>query len=129
MEGAALSTLKRGPMVFNGFLSGIDRYRSANQKAGKWGKRPVNRITVNECAQCGADLFAAEWSEHVTDCCVRNVWSCDACGYQFEDTVYLSAREGRTHHKPRAAPAAWREAAQCHRWPDVGFPMLEGAAC
>ena len=93
MEGAALSTLKRGPMVFNGFLSGIDRYRSANQKAGKWGKRPVNRITVNECAQCGADLFAAEWSEHVTDCCVRNVWSCDACGYQFEDTVYFSARE------------------------------------
>jgi hypothetical protein len=25
--------------------------------------------------------------------CVRNVWSCDACGYQFEDTVYLSGRE------------------------------------
>jgi hypothetical protein len=24
---------------------------------------------------------------------VRNVWSCDACGYQFEDTVFLSARE------------------------------------
>jgi len=21
------------------------------------------------------------------------VWACDACGYQFEDTVYLSARE------------------------------------
>jgi ribosomal protein L37AE/L43A len=38
-------------------------------------------------------LIAAEWSEHVTDCCVRNVWSCDACGYQFEDTVYLSALE------------------------------------
>ena len=25
--------------------------------------------------------------------------------------------------------AAWREAAQCHGRPDVGFPMLEGAAC
>jgi ribosomal protein L37AE/L43A len=49
----------------------------------------VNRISVNECAQCGADLMAADWSEHVT----RNVWSCEACGYQFEDTVYLSARE------------------------------------
>src|SRR5215471_1842771 len=23
----------------------------------------------------------------------RNVWSCDACGYQFEDTIFLSARE------------------------------------
>jgi len=23
---------------------------------------------------------------------IRNVWSCRACGYQFEDTVYLSPR-------------------------------------
>jgi C4-type Zn-finger protein len=53
----------------------------------------VKRISVNQCAQCGADLIAAEWSEHVSDHCVRNVWSCDACGYQFEDTVYLSKRE------------------------------------
>jgi rubrerythrin len=22
-----------------------------------------------------------------------NVWSCEACGYEFEDTVYWSARE------------------------------------
>jgi len=50
-------------------------------------------MSVNECAQCGADLTAAEWSEHLTDHCIRNVWSCDACGYQFEDTVYLSTRE------------------------------------
>jgi hypothetical protein len=82
----------RGPFL-NGFLSGIDRYRSANQKGLKWRKCPVNRISVNECAQCGVDLMAADWSEHVTDYCVRNVWSCEACGYQFEDTVYLSARE------------------------------------
>ena len=53
----------------------------------------MNRGSVNQCAQCGADLIAATWSEHVTDSCVRNVWSCEACGYQFEDTVYLSARE------------------------------------
>ena len=53
----------------------------------------MNRITVNQCAHCGTDLIAAEWSEHLSDYCVRNVWSCDACGYQFEDTVYLSARE------------------------------------
>ena len=52
----------------------------------------MNRISVNECAQWGAELIAAAWSEHVTDSCVRNVWSCEACGYQFEDTVYLSAR-------------------------------------
>jgi ribosomal protein L37AE/L43A len=47
----------------------------------------------NVCAQCGAALFAAEWAEHLSDRQVRNVWSCDACGYQFETTVYLPARE------------------------------------
>ena len=35
-------------------------------------------------------IIAPEWSEHVSDPCVRHVWSCEACGYQFEDTVYLS---------------------------------------
>jgi C4-type Zn-finger protein len=49
--------------------------------------------SVSECAQCGVDIIAPEWSEHFTDHCVRNVWSCEACGYWFEDTVYLSADE------------------------------------
>ena len=43
----------------------------------------------NECAQCGANLIEPEWSEHFPDHRIRNVWSCGACGYQFEDTVYL----------------------------------------
>jgi hypothetical protein len=51
----------------------------------------VNRIPLNQCAQCGAEIIAAAWSEHVSDRCVRNLWY--ACGYQFEDTVYLSARD------------------------------------
>jgi ribosomal protein L37AE/L43A len=50
----------------------------------------VNRVAGNECAQCGADIIAPDWSEHLSDHCVRNVWSCEDCGYQFEDTVYLS---------------------------------------
>jgi ribosomal protein L37AE/L43A len=50
----------------------------------------VNRGSVNQCAQCRGDIIAPEWSEHLSDHCVRNVWSCEACGYQFEDTVYLS---------------------------------------
>jgi C4-type Zn-finger protein len=50
----------------------------------------VNRVSVNECAQCRADIIAPEWSEHLSDYCVRHYWSCDACGYRFEDTVYLS---------------------------------------
>ena len=53
----------------------------------------MNRVVGNQCAQCGTDIIAAEWSEHLSESCVRNVWSCEACGYQFEDTVYLSARE------------------------------------
>jgi ribosomal protein L37AE/L43A len=50
----------------------------------------VNRGSVNQCAQCRGNIIAPEWSEHLSDHCVRNVWSCEACGYQFEDTVYLS---------------------------------------
>jgi len=46
-----------------------------------------------KCAQCGADIIAPEWSEHLSDNRVRNVWSCDACGYQFEDSIRLAARE------------------------------------
>jgi ribosomal protein L37AE/L43A len=48
---------------------------------------------VIQCAQCGAAIVAPEWSECLSDHRVRNVWSCEACSYQFEDTVYLSARE------------------------------------
>jgi len=44
------------------------------------------------CAQCGHSLLAPDWSEHVSERCVRHVWSCDACGYEFETSVYLSAR-------------------------------------
>ena len=54
---------------------------------------PVKRVSGNQCAQCGAVLIAPEWSEHFPDNRVRNVWSCEACGYEFEDTVYWSARE------------------------------------
>jgi hypothetical protein len=39
------------------------------------------------CAQCGAAIIASSWSEHVNDRCVRNVWSCDACGYEKELVV------------------------------------------
>jgi ribosomal protein L37AE/L43A len=46
---------------------------------------------VTECAQCGATIIAPEWSEHMSERCVRNVWSCEACGYEFEHAAYLSA--------------------------------------
>jgi ribosomal protein L37AE/L43A len=58
----------------------------------------VNRLSVSECAQCGAEMIAPKWSEHLSDQCVRNVWSCEACGYQFEDLVYLSAQATDSLH-------------------------------
>lgn len=53
----------------------------------------MNRVSLSECAQCGAEIVAPDWREHLSDHCVRNVWACEACGYQFEDMVYLSASE------------------------------------
>jgi len=47
---------------------------------------------VNPCAQCGERLLAPEWSEHVNERCVRHVWACESCGYQFETMVFLELR-------------------------------------
>jgi hypothetical protein len=48
------------------------------------------------CAQCGADIIAPEWSEYLSreylsTGHVRHVWTCEACGYDFEDSIYFSA--------------------------------------
>jgi ribosomal protein L37AE/L43A len=51
----------------------------------KWFERPP----FNLCAQCGAALIAPIWAEHVNDRHVRNLWSCEACGYQFETSAYF----------------------------------------
>jgi len=53
----------------------------------------MNGVSVNECPQCGEEMIAPEWSEHLSTQCTRNVWACEACGYRYEDTVYLSERE------------------------------------
>jgi ribosomal protein L37AE/L43A len=50
----------------------------------KWFERPFNL-----CAQCGAALIAPIWAEHLNDRHVRNVWSCETCGYQFETSAYF----------------------------------------
>jgi len=50
----------------------------------------VKRVAFRECMQCAADMIAPISSEHLSDHCVRNMWSCEACGYQFEDSIYLS---------------------------------------
>jgi ribosomal protein L37AE/L43A len=50
-----------------------------------------DRSHLFPCAQCGDALVAPEWSEHVSERCVRHVWSCEACGYEFETAIYLRA--------------------------------------
>jgi ribosomal protein L37AE/L43A len=42
-----------------------------------------------QCAQCGAAIIADAWSEDVNERQVRNVWSCDTCGYQFETAAHF----------------------------------------
>jgi hypothetical protein len=51
----------------------------------------MHKGPVIECAGCGGAIVAPEWSEHRSERCVRNVWSCEACGYRFEYIVYFSA--------------------------------------
>jgi DNA-directed RNA polymerase subunit M/transcription elongation factor TFIIS len=49
---------------------------------------------ATECAQCGAAIIAAVWAEQVSERCVRNVWSCDECGYEFETEVRFAVPSG-----------------------------------
>jgi len=44
-------------------------------------------MLLKSCEQCGADIIAPEWSEYLSTGCVRNVWTCEACGHDFEDSV------------------------------------------
>ena len=56
-------------------------------------EQTMTGISVHACAHCGADMIAPEWSAHLAEHCVRNVWSCAACGYQFKDTVCFATQE------------------------------------
>ena len=47
----------------------------------------------NTCPQCNAWLLAPDWSEYLSERCVRHTWSCDACGYEFETAVFFPAAE------------------------------------
>jgi ribosomal protein L37AE/L43A len=45
------------------------------------------------CPDCSAYIIAATRSERVSERCVRNVWSCEACGFEFETAAYLPVRQ------------------------------------
>ena len=50
-------------------------------------KLEVNRANgkpLHLCANCGEAIVAATSSQHVSERCVRNSWSCDMCGFEFK---------------------------------------------
>lgn len=55
------------------------------------GRSRLVTYAKNICPQCSAWLLAPDWSEHLSERCVRHTWSCDACGYQFETAVFFPA--------------------------------------
>ncbi len=61
----------------------------------------LRKSFVRPCAQCSASIIAPAWSEYLSAGCVRNVWTCEACGYDFEDTIYFSAPELQPELKER----------------------------
>jgi len=44
------------------------------------------------CPNCASYVIAAIWSERVSDRCVRNLWSCEACGCEFETSAYIPVK-------------------------------------
>jgi hypothetical protein len=51
---------------------------------GASGAKGASLTPLHICPNCAAYVVAATWSERVSDRCVRNVWSCDVCGFEFE---------------------------------------------
>jgi transcription elongation factor Elf1 len=51
------------------------------------GSHRVPPRPIIECTQCGDRLYVPDWTELVDERRVRHLWTCDACGYQFETTV------------------------------------------
>jgi ribosomal protein L37AE/L43A len=52
----------------------------------------LSRKPLHLCANCGAYIIGATWSERVSERRIRNVWSCDECGCEFETTAYIPQR-------------------------------------
>jgi ribosomal protein L37AE/L43A len=44
------------------------------------------------CPNCGSYVIAATWSERASERCVRNVWSCQTCGCEWETAAYFPVK-------------------------------------
>lgn len=53
-------------------------------------KPAIDARPITECAQCGSNIFAPEWSEYLDDRRVRHLWACETCGYAFETLVCIA---------------------------------------
>jgi hypothetical protein len=41
------------------------------------------------CDNCGVAMIAASAAAHISERCVLNVWSCEACECEFETSAYF----------------------------------------
>ena len=49
---------------------------------------PYGKISCPKCSDC---QLAPTRSEYLDEGRVRHAWSCEACGYEFETTVFFAA--------------------------------------
>jgi hypothetical protein len=47
------------------------------------------------CEQCNGLITLPQWSERLNARCTRYLWSCAACGYQFESWTYAAKTESQ----------------------------------
>jgi ribosomal protein L37AE/L43A len=65
-------------------MSSVDRVLGVSGPTGK---------PLHLCPNCGEFLIATTWTERISERCVRNVWSCAGCGYEFETSAYYGAKQ------------------------------------
>jgi ribosomal protein L37AE/L43A len=53
-------------------------------------RETTSQYDLPRCEQCDSPLTAPQWSEQVNARCVKHLWSCGICGYQFEQSVYFA---------------------------------------
>jgi hypothetical protein len=78
----------------------------------------VNRVLVSECAFCGADMIAPEWSEHVSDLVFGTCGSAKPADVRLKmrstclgGQLRVSARLALPEITPAASPGSQRCAA------------------